>query len=62
MKDIGKEFQSLSFLILTAILGISLQVFVVYPLMYYFIIRKNPFRYMYGLRSAMVTAFGVDSR
>ena len=62
MEDIAKTFESLAYLIVTTITGIALQALIVYPIIYFIFVRKNPFRYMFNLQAAMFTAFGTDSR
>ena len=62
MDEIGDTFASLAYFIITVIVGILLQGLVVYPTIYFILLRKNPLKYLLGLKTAMLTAFGTDSR
>ncbi len=46
---------------LTVVAGLSLHGLIILPLVLYLVIRTNPFRYMWQMRSALMTAFGTDS-
>ena len=62
MDDILDALRLLGMFMVTVIVGLLIHVFVVLPVLYVPITRKNPYRFMSGLREAMVTAFGTDSR
>lgn len=62
MDDILNALRLLGMFMVTVIVGLLIHVFVVLPVIYVTITRKNPYRFMSGLREAMVTAFGTDSR
>lgn len=61
MDDILDALRLLGMFMVTVIVGLLIHVFVVLPVIYVTITRKNPYRFMSGLREAMVTAFGTDS-
>jgi Na+/H+-dicarboxylate symporter len=47
--------------ILTVIVGLILHGVIVLPLVMYIFTRQNPFRFMWQMRKALMTAFGTDS-
>eukprot|EP00112_Aurelia_sp_Birch-Aquarium-sp1_P016534 Seg3760.1 transcript_id=Seg3760.1/GoldUCD/mRNA.D3Y31 product="Excitatory amino acid transporter 2" protein_id=Seg3760.1/GoldUCD/D3Y31 len=61
MENIAGTFRSLGLFIATVITGIGIHSCLILPLIYFIIVRKNPFKFMKGLLEAMVTAFGTDS-
>lgn len=62
MKDLGDLVGKLGLYFLTVILGCVLQGFVVLPIVYFVLTRKNPYRFIRGLAQALITAFGTSSR
>ena len=62
MTDVVIILSMLGKFIGTVALGLAIHTLLVQPLIYFVVIRKNPFKFIYGMRDAMVTAFGVDSR
>ena len=46
----------------TVLTGLSIHSFIVVPLIFYVVSRRNPYKYMYRMMDAMVYLFGVDSR
>lgn len=62
MKDLGDLFGKLGYYFLTVVLGCVLQGFVVLPIIYFVLTKKNPYQFIRGLAQALVTAFGTSSR
>lgn len=62
VEDILGTFRDVALYVATVIIGIFIQSFLVYPLLYFIMVRKNPFIYLSGLIPAIVTAFGTSSR
>ena len=54
-------WSALGFFSLTSILCLLIHGFIFLPLIYFFITRQNPFRYMAGVAQAMITAFSNAS-
>ncbi|XP_045159084.2 excitatory amino acid transporter 3-like isoform X2 [Mercenaria mercenaria] len=61
MDDLGKTFEQLLFYFLTVMTGLVLHGFLTLPLIYFVIVRKNPFSYLYGVLEAVVTALATAS-
>ena len=62
MDDILEALRLVGMFMVTVIVGLLIHVLIVLPIIYVAITRKNPYRFMKGMREAMVTAFGTDSR
>lgn len=62
MNDIASVLESIGKYFGTVCLGLFLQGFVVLPLLYYALTRKNPVTIVVGLGQAIATAFGTASR
>lgn len=60
--DLGRTGSKLGLYFLTVLTGCLLQGFVILPLLYFIFTRLNPYRFIYGLLQAMITAFGTSSR
>jgi len=45
----------------TVFTGLAFHLFIIYPSLYYFFTRKNPFVYMYNIMDAMLTALAISS-
>ncbi|KAM4642392.1 neutral amino acid transporter B(0) [Discoglossus pictus] len=61
MDDVITLFSSLGKYICCCILGHAIHGLVVLPLIYLVITRKNPYRFLLGIVSALATAFGTSS-
>lgn len=62
MEDVGMLFASLSKYILCCLLGHAIHGLLVLPLIYFVFTRKNPYRFLWGIATALATAFGTASR
>ena len=62
MEDPEKTFQQLMYYFITVMTGLVIHGFVTLPLIYFVIVRRNPFKFMYGVTQALVTAIGTSSR
>ena len=62
MVDIGGELRRLALFIATVLAGLSIHAFIILPLIFFAVRRANPFPFMYGMKDALMTAFGISSR
>jgi Na+/H+-dicarboxylate symporter len=53
--------QQLGWFIITVALGVFLYQLVIMQLIYFIIVRRNPYKYYYGLFPATLTAFATAS-
>ncbi|XP_063794491.1 neutral amino acid transporter B(0) [Pseudophryne corroboree] len=61
MKDVILLFTSLGKYICCCIVGHAIHGLIVLPLIYFAFTRKNPYRFLWGIVSALATAFGTSS-
>ncbi|KAI5933435.1 Neutral amino acid transporter B(0) [Manis javanica] len=61
MQDVGLLFTILGKYILCCLLGHALHGLLVLPLIYFVFTCKNPYRFLWGIRTALVTAFKTAS-
>ncbi|XP_063061958.1 neutral amino acid transporter B(0) [Engraulis encrasicolus] len=61
MDDVGSLFASLGKYIACCMVGHFIHGFLVLPLIYFAITRKNPYNFLLGLITALATAFGTSS-
>uniref|UniRef100_A0A5S6QG43 Amino acid transporter n=1 Tax=Trichuris muris TaxID=70415 RepID=A0A5S6QG43_TRIMR len=59
--DLSKTVQSLGMYMLTVIIGLIIHFSLTLPLIYYAVVRKNPFKFLQGMTQAMLTALGTSS-
>ncbi|XP_049431869.1 neutral amino acid transporter B(0) [Epinephelus fuscoguttatus] len=61
MEDVGNLFASLGKYIACCIIGHAVHGFLVLPAIYFVITRKNPYTFLWGIFTALATAFGTSS-
>ncbi|XP_060929597.1 neutral amino acid transporter B(0) [Limanda limanda] len=61
MEDVGTLFASLGKYIACCIVGHSIHGLLVLPAIYFVITRKNPYTFLWGIFTALATAFGTSS-
>ncbi|CAG9858133.1 unnamed protein product [Phyllotreta striolata] len=59
--DIWLIMSQLAWLIITVVLGVFIYQFIILQLVYFLIVRKNPFRYYLGVLQGTLTAFAAAS-
>ena len=62
MEDPVAELEALGLYMATVLTGLAIHGFIILPLLYFAVVRKNPYKYIYGLLQAMATALGTASR
>ena len=62
MADPVAELEALGLYIVTVLAGFAIHGFIILPALYFAVVRKNPFKYMFGILQAMATALGTASR
>ncbi|XP_064617190.1 excitatory amino acid transporter 3-like [Liolophura sinensis] len=61
MEDPEAVIQQIGMYALTVLSGLAIHGLIVLPLLYFVIVRKNPFKYLYGIIQALVTALATSS-
>ncbi|XP_069127166.1 excitatory amino acid transporter 3-like [Argopecten irradians] len=61
MEDPAKTFEQLLYYFITVMAGLVIHGFITLPTIYFIIVRKNPFKFIYGVTQALVTAIGTSS-
>ncbi|XP_006000491.1 neutral amino acid transporter B(0) [Latimeria chalumnae] len=61
MEDVVVLFTSLGMYICCCLVGHFIHGLIVLPLIYFIITRKNPYRFLWGIFTALATAFGTSS-
>lgn len=61
VSDLSLVMSQLAWFIVTVAIGVFFYQFVVIQLIYFVFLRKNPFKFYYGLIQAMLTAFATAS-
>ena len=62
MEEVGKLFASLGKYIACCIVGHAIHGLLVLPAIYFVFTRKNPYTFLWGIFTALATAFGTSSR
>ena len=62
MENISDVLEKLGLYMATVITGLVIHAFIVLPLLYFIFTRRNPFKFILGMRAALLTAFGTSSR
>lgn len=62
MDDPIKELEALGLYMATVLAGLAIHSILILPFLYFLMVRKNPYKYLYGVLQALVTAFGTASR
>lgn len=62
MKDLAEMGNQLGMYTVSVIVGLVIHALVVLPLLFYVVIRYNPYRFIGGLLQALLTALGTSSR
>lgn len=62
MEDVGSLFASLGKYIACCMIGHAIHGLLVLPGIYFIITRKNPYTFLWGIFTALATAFGTSSR
>ncbi|KAK3102562.1 hypothetical protein FSP39_012210 [Pinctada imbricata] len=61
MEDPEKTFEQLMYYFITVMTGLIIHGFITLPMLYLVIVRRNPYKYIYGVVQALVTALGTSS-
>lgn len=61
MDDMDATFASLGYFIVTVVAAIAIHGLILLPALFFVMTRKNPYRFLKGMTSAMATAFGTGS-
>ncbi|KXJ21974.1 excitatory amino acid transporter 3 [Exaiptasia diaphana] len=61
MADVMSSLTSLAMYMITVLTGLVVHAYIVLPIIFVIVTRKNPFRYILGIRDALVVAFGTAS-
>ncbi|XP_033737389.1 excitatory amino acid transporter 3-like [Pecten maximus] len=54
-------FEQLAYYMATVLSGLAIHAFILLPLLFLVIVRKNPYRFMYNMLKALLTAWGTAS-
>lgn len=60
--DLERTFRQLGYYFLTVMAGLALHALVTLPLVYFLVVRRNPFRYLVRLVEPLLTALATSSR
>lgn len=59
--DVSVTLKKMAWYNATVLIGLFIHWLIILPLIYYLMVRKNPYSYMFGLKKAIITAFGTAS-
>ena len=62
MRDPEADLRSLVLYVGTVMAGLAIHSLIILPTIYLLVVRKNPFKYMYGVFEALLIAFSTASR
>lgn len=62
MEDPATMFTKLGYYMATVLAGLFIHALIVLPLLYFVVVRKNPYKFMYYMLKALLTAWGTASR
>lgn len=62
VQDLTGTVRHLGIYMATGLAGVIIHMFLVVPLMYFIVTRRNPYRVLYGVAQALVTALATESR
>jgi Na+/H+-dicarboxylate symporter len=62
MSDIVASLTMLGLYMVTVIAGLLVHILVIVPVIFAVVTRRNPYGFIAGMRSAVITAFGTSSR
>ena len=62
MADPEQAFLQLAWYMMTVLLGLAIHGFIILPLIYVIFARKNPFKHLFHMTQALLTALGTASR
>ena len=62
MDNVGETFEKLAYYFLTVMAGLCIHGLITLPVIYGVIVRRNPYKFLYGMLGPIVTALGTSSR
>ena len=62
MKDPEEIFKNISFYVLTVLVGLVIHGFIILPIIYFIITRKNIFKFIKNMAEALLIALATASR
>jgi Na+/serine symporter len=60
--DVQEMFSNVAYYCLTILLGLFVHGFIVLPLIFFLIVRTNPYRFISGMSTTLITAVATASR
>lgn len=62
MEDFSVLLGKVGLYFITVLIGLAIHGAIVLPFIYFILVRKNPYTFIYGISQALATAFGTSSR